>query len=831
MHTSLSPKATRQDPSRDDIDNFKRELLRHMTHTIAKVPARAQIRDWYQAVAHTVRDVLAEAYLDTTGRYVKDDRKRIYYLSLEFLIGRSLVNNLLNVGLYDVCVATFRELGVEFADVAEAEAEAGLGNGGLGRLAACFVDSLATLGMPGYGYGLRYQFGMFRQALHDNEQVEQPDNWLRYGNPWEFERPNAVYSVHFGGEVVMITDHDGRERYHWRPAHEVRALPYDMPVAGVGGLTVNHIRLWSAKAPRAFDLARFNRGDYIDSVSEEEQWETLTRVLYPDDSTHMGKELRFRQEYFFVSATVQDILRRHLDRHPDVLSLADKVALQLNDTHPSIAVAELMRLLLDHHHLDWGTAWSITVGCCSYTNHTLLPEALETWPVHLFEQHLPRHLQIIYEINRRFLEEVRHGHPGDLDLLRAVSLIDESGGHRVRMAHLAFVGAHKVNGVARIHTDLMRSGIFRNLNTLFPDRIVNKTNGITPRRWLHGCNRGLSLLITENLGHDWVRDLERLRALTPLAEDPGFQEDFRRVKRENKETLAAVIQARTGYAVNPDSLFDVQVKRIHEYKRQLLNLMGVVERYLRLRDGQEPDPVPRTVILAGKAAPSYVMAKHIIRLANDMAEVINHDPRTHDHLKLVFLPDYNVSLAECIMPAADLSQQISTAGTEASGTGNMKLALNGALTLGTRDGANIEIAEEVGQENIFFFGLNADEVEERRTHGYNPWHEVEMHAPLRRVIETLQAGYFSDGDHERVGDILYALLDGGDHYLHTADFADYLHAQERVDALYRQQEDWTHCAILNVARMGRFSSDLTIKEYAREIWNVIGDIPGTTPLD
>ncbi|WP_404385807.1 glycogen/starch/alpha-glucan phosphorylase [Caenispirillum salinarum] len=801
-----------------EVRDAQRRLLDHLKHDIGKDAGDATPHDWYMVTARTVRDLLVETWIDSLRQADHSDAKRIYYLSLEFLIGRSLKANMLSTGVLDVTRAALAVLGQDLDAVCEQEPEAALGNGGLGRLAACFIDSMATVGIPGMGYGIHYHHGMFGQVIENGEQREVPENWLARGNPWEFARPEVAYPIRFGGHTVEYRDQEGHPRRHWEGGEEVIATAYDLPIPGFGAWTVNNIRLWDAKASHGFDLARFNRGDYIEAVREESASETISQVLYPDDSTSQGKELRFKQEYFFAAASLRDILRRFRKRHGDLARLPEKVAVQLNDTHPSIAVPELMRLLMDEHHLPWHEAWEICVGTFAYTNHTLLPEALETWPVALFERLLPRHLEIIYEINARFLDDVRHRFPGEHDLARRVSLIAEEPEKRVRMAHLAFVGSHKVNGVARLHTDLMRAGIFSDLHRLFPDRIVNRTNGITPRRWLNQANPGLSGLISARIGDAWKTDLERLRELMPLAEDEGFRAAVMAEKREAKERLSAWLSHRLAGPLDPASLFDVQVKRIHEYKRQLLNVLHVIHRYNRLRAGD--DIAPRTVLIAGKAAPGYAMAKVIIRLINDVADVINRDPATRDALKLVFVPDYNVSVAERIMPAADLSQQISTAGTEASGTGNMKLALNGALTIGTRDGANIEIAEEVGEENLFFFGLSAGDVERMTREGYDPKVFIASNPALARVLDMISDGYFSPADPSRHRPIVESLT-SGDRYMLCADFAAYLEAQEKAERLFVDDpDDWTRRSILTIARMGKFSADGVVMDYAREIWGV-----------
>ncbi len=803
-----------------DAPGWRRSLSNHLVYGIGKDPITATTRDWFYAAAAAVRERLIERWMETMRSYYRADTKRVYYLSMEFLMGRTLMNSVLNMGCEPAFRAAVEHLGLDFESIREVEHDAALGNGGLGRLAACFLDSMATLGLPGYGYGIRYEYGMFTQKIENGCQVEHPDNWLRYGNPWEFPRPEVLYQVKFHGRVVSHADDGGRIRYHWVDTDDVMAMAYDTPIPGHGTDTVNNMRLWAAKATRDFELRYFNEGNYIKAVEEKNASENLSKVLYPDDTTEMGRELRLKQQYFFVSASLQDILYRYRKHHTGFDALPDKVAIQLNDTHPAIAIAELMRILVDQHELDWEYAWDLTRRVFSYTNHTLMPEALETWPVPLFERLLPRHLQIIYEINHRFLKDVAHRHPGDHELLRRVSLIEEGDPKRVRMAHLAVVGSHRVNGVAAIHTELMRQTIFADFHRLWPERIVNITNGITPRRWLNQANPGLARLISSRIGSGWVRDLEQLARLAPLAEDAAFRDAFHAVKRANKARLAELIRDRLRVEVDPDSLFDVQVKRIHEYKRQLLNVLHVITRYDRIRAHPDADHLPRTVIFGGKAAPGYPMAKRIIRLINDVADVVNHDPLVRGRLKVVFIPNYDVSTAEDIIPAAELSEQISTAGTEASGTGNMKLALNGALTIGTLDGANIEIREAVGPENIFIFGLDAQQAAALRATGYDPWHFYWENEELRRVLDMIRDGFFSPEEPDRYRPVFDALTHGGDRYLLLADYAAYVACQDEVERLYRDREEWQRRAILNVAHMGRFSSDRTVREYAERIWNV-----------
>jgi starch phosphorylase len=799
---------------------FKQSLISHLTYTVGKDSITATGRDWFYATAHMARDHLIQRWMETMRGYYKSDAKRVYYLSMEFLMGRALLNSLLNLDLAPACREALREIGLDLEQVGDTEHDAALGNGGLGRLAACFLDSMATLDLPGYGYGIRYEYGMFSQAIEGGRQVEHPDNWLRYGNPWEFARPEVLYQVKFHGRVVQYQGENGELRHHWTDTDDVMAMAYDTPIPGYATPTVNNMRLWAAKSSRDFDLRYFNEGNYIKAVEDKNESENLSKVLYPNDTTEMGRELRLKQQYFFVCASLQDILYRYGKFHDGFDELPDKVAIQLNDTHPAIAIPELMRILVDVHGLDWDRAWDITRRTFSYTNHTLMPEALETWPVALFEDVLPRHLQIIYEINHRFLKMVTHHSPGDFDLLRRLSIIDEGGGRRVRMAHLAIVGSHRVNGVAQIHTELMKQTIFADFHHLYPERIINITNGITPRRWLNQANPGLAALIGARIGNGWLRDLDRLQRLAELADDDGFQAGFAAVKRANKERLAAILRERLKITVAVDSLFDVQIKRIHEYKRQLLNVLHVVTLYNRLRHGTGGDGVPRTVIFAGKAAPGYSMAKLIVRLINDVADFVNHDHRIDGRLKVAFVPNYGVSIAEAIIPAADLSEQISTAGTEASGTGNMKLALNGALTIGTLDGANIEIRDAVGEDNIFIFGLTTGEVADLRRQGYRPWDHCQGNGELREVLDMIGSGYFSPDEPGRYRPLIDTLLQHGDYYLLLADYASYVACQGRVATTFRDPRSWWRMAILNVARMGRFSSDRTIRDYAREIWRV-----------
>ncbi len=800
---------------------IKNIILEHLRFSIAKTPDTATKRDWFFSVAYTVRDLMTDRWMQTMNRYYKQDTKRIYYLSLEFLMGQILEKGILNLGLEEEFKKALKELAIPFESIKEQEADPALGNGGLGRLAACFLDSIATLSLPGYGYGIRYEYGMFFQRLHDGFQVEQPDNWLRYGNPWEFPRPEILYPIQFGGHVAILDRARGEKQFYWKNSDSIMAMAYDIPIPGNSTFTVNNMRLWAAKSSRDFDLDHFNRGDYIKAVENKNLSENLSKVLYPDDTTDDGKKLRFCQEYFFVSGSLQDIIRRHLVNHKDINNLAEKTAIQLNDTHPALAIPELMRLLMDKFHFPWEKAWNTSQEIFSYTNHTLLPEALETWPIKLFELLLPRHLQIIYEINHRFLKEVRKLSSNDQDILRNMSIISEEGEKHVRMANLAIVGSHKVNGVAKLHTHLMKTTLFSNFDNLYPKKIINKTNGITPRRWLNQCNPALKELINTHIGTKWVTELNELKKLIPLAKDKEFQNKFRAIKFNNKLQLAKYIKATLDITVYPElSMFDVQVKRIHEYKRQLLNLLHVITLYNQLRKNPDIDIVPRTIIFSGKAAPGYAMAKLIIKLINSAAGIINNDRQIYNKLKLVFIPNYDVSNAMRIIPAAELSEQISTAGMEASGTGNMKLSLNGALTIGTLDGANIEIKEEVGDDNIFIFGLTTAEVKNIKEGNYNPWDYYNSIPELKEVIDMISNGFFSDSNPDLFKPIVDALIHYGDNFMLLADYASYINCQKNVSKLYKNMDAWTEKAIINVANMGKFSSDRTIMEYAKEIWDI-----------
>ena len=807
-------------PLRITAEELRDKILEHATRTVGENTATMQPEDWHNATAHACRDVLAPIWLASHDEYYRTDEKLVFYLSMEFLIGRSLSANLVNLGLYDVCRQAYELLGLDWKPVVFTEPEAGLGNGGLGRLAACLMDSLATVGIAGWGYGIRYDYGMFHQRLDNGVQVEEPDDWARHGTPWEFMREKHVFEVQFGGRVMHFRDAEGRERHEWVDGERVLAVGRDQAVTGYLSNTMNTIRLWRAESTEQFDLRRFNTGDYVDAVRHGIESQNLSRILYPDDSTHSGKELRFKQEYFFVCASLKDILRRYLKKNPDLTLLSDKVAIQLNDTHPAVAIPEMMRLLMDIHGLPWDAAWKACVETFSYTNHTVMPEALETWPVEMFERLLPRHFEIICEINRRFLADVQHKFPGDFELFRRVSIIDEDHGRRVRMAHLAFVGSHRINGVARVHTDLIRTGLFHELDMCLPGRILNVTNGVSPRRWMMLSNRRLKDAITDRIGEGWPRDLDLLRRLEAHADDPEFRALIGDIKAHNKRRLADTIREATGVVVDPTTLFDVQVKRIHEYKRQLLNLLHVVTLYGRIRENPDMAFVPRTVILGGKAAPAYQMAKRIIRLAWDIGAVVNNDPQVDGRLKVVYMPNYNVSQAQIIIPAADLSQQISTAGTEASGTSNMKFALNGALTIGTMDGANIEMHEEVGDDNIFIFGLGAEEANSIRFgRCQTPWRHREEDGELHMALNMISDGYFSPDERDRHRPIVDSLM-AHDEFLVLTDYRSYVDCQDRVSAVFAETDAWNRKAVLNIARMGKFSSDRTVMDYARQVWNI-----------
>ena len=802
-----------------DSEFLKAEILSKLAYAVGKDPLTANSSDWLTATILVVRDHIVDRWMATTRENYRAEKKRVYYLSLEFLIGRLLRDAMNNLELTDGISKALSELHVDIDFIRELEPDAALGNGGLGRLAACFMESMASIGVPAYGYGIRYDHGLFRQAIENGAQMEYPENWLNFGNPWEFLRREANYHIGFGGTVEVITEWDGATTSVWHPAEVVRAVAYDTPVVGWRGESVNTLRLWRARATTEIKLDIFNSGDHMGALSESNRARSISRVLYPADASAEGQELRLRQEYFFTSASLQDIMRRHLQPYSTLDNLADKVAIQLNDTHPALVVAELMRLLVDQHNMKWEKAWEITQAVVSYTNHTLLPEALERWSVNLMERMLPRHMQIIYVINARLLNQVKSQFPNNDALLSAISLIDEHGGRHVRMGNLAFVGSHKVNGVSALHSDLMTKTVFRELHQVFPDRICNKTNGITPRRWLMQANPELTGLLRETIGDAFLDDASRLKDLIPYADDAAFRAKFRAVKQSNKARLAQLIQDRVGVQVNPEAMFDVQVKRMHEYKRQHLNIFETIALYNDIRANPHKNWVPRVKIFAGKAAASYWQAKSIIRLINDVGNVINNDPTVGDLLKVVFIPNYNVSTAEIIMPAADLSEQISTAGLEASGTGNMKFALNGALTIGTLDGANVEILEHVGADNIKIFGMTAQEVEDLRIRGYNPRATIESIPALKDVLDAVAGGVFSPNDQHRYSGLVDSMYNS-DHFLVAPDFVSYAQAQRELDTLWLNQDQWQKKAVLNTANMGWFSSDRTIAEYAREIWGI-----------
>lgn len=820
----LSPVATKLETLPEIADTgrtaeiLRRDFESHLLRTLAKDHYTATNHDRYLALALTVRDRLIDQWITTQQRHHRLNVKRIYYLSLEFLIGRLLGNNVINLQLEDTCRAALSALGLDWEVLREEEVDAGLGNGGLGRLAACFLDSMSTLGLPAVGYGIRYDYGIFRQKIVNGYQIELPDHWLKLGFPWEIAHPEFSFRVHFEGHVDVVAGPKGKE-WRWVDTKDVLGMPYDLPVVGYGGRTVNTLRLWSAKAAEDFDLDGFNRGEYLDAVTKKIVAENLTKVLYPNDNIYNGRELRLRQEYFFVSCSLQDIIRRFKSGGNRWCDFPDKVFMQLNDTHPALVVPELMRLLMDVEGLGWDEAWEMTTHSTGYTNHTILPEALEKWPVSMMEWLLPRLLQIIYEINGRLLRDVSSRYLMDPDRIRRMSIIGDDGEKHVRMAHLAAAGASSINGVAKLHSELLRTTVLSDLADYWPAKFNNKTNGVTQRRWLLKANPPLAHLISATIGDAWITDLDQLRRLEPLASDAAFRQCFSEARRRNKEALAEYIARELGISVSADSIFDVQVKRLHEYKRQLMFVLYIIIQYGRLKRNPALDVPPRTCILSGKAAPGYAMAKQIIKLIFQVAEAVNRDPQVRDKLKVVFLPDYRVSLAEKIIPAADLSEQISLAGMEASGTGNMKLQLNGALTIGTLDGANVEILEEVGEDNIFIFGLTAPQVEQRRR-DYNPWDIYNSDEEIRWAIDLIQRDFFSMHEPRIFQSLIDSLLHGGDRYMVLADLGAYVRAQEHVDAAFKDRAGWLRKSILNVARSGKFSSDRTIREYASEIWHV-----------
>jgi starch phosphorylase len=804
---------------KSQIAAMRESIEQRLYYQVGKNRIAANNRDWYVATALAVRDRVVDGWHRSTDTTYASGAKRVYYLSLEFLIGRQLRDNLSNLGLADVTRSALEELGVDFDAIRAMEPDAALGNGGLGRLAACYLESMSSLAIPAIGYGIRYDHGLFRQIVKNGFQQEYPEDWLELGNPWQFERPEISYVIGFGGAVEMVSEGDSLVEHVWHPAERVSAIAYDIPIVGWRGRHVNALRLWSARAVDPIRLDAFNLGDHVGAISERARVEAISRVLYPSDETPAGQELRLRQEYFFAAASLQDLIRRHLKSFKTIESLPDKAAIQLNDTHPSIAVIELMRILVDVHKIGWEEAWDITRKTFCYTNHTLLPEALETWPVPLMERLLPRHMQIIYLLNLMFLDEVKDRHPGDIALMSSLSLVDETHGRRVRMGNIAFLGSHSINGVSALHTDLMRKTVFHDFNEMFPTRINNKTNGITFRRWLYQANPGLTALLTEAVGPEILDDETRFADLARFADDAAFQDRFAAVKRDNKQALAKLVRERLGVRLDPRAMFDVQIKRIHEYKRQLLNVLETIALYNAIRAQPMRDWTPRVKIFAGKAAPSYHRAKLIIKLAHDVSRVINSDPTLRDTLKVVFLPNYNVSLAEVVIPAADLSEQISTAGMEASGTGNMKFALNGALTIGTLDGANVEMLERVGADNIFIFGMTAEEVETRRRQTIDSSDLIAKSSVLQEVLTAVENGNFSPDDPGRYRGLIEAIR-YHDYFMVSADFDAFYQRQRDVAATWRRTTEWRRAAVLNTAGMGFFSSDRSIREYASELWNV-----------
>jgi starch phosphorylase len=820
MKPEQTSEAVRTTENIKSLDTLAADIQLHIVTTLGdELYGKDKFRYFY-GLAYSIRDRLIKMWLDTQREYYDSMVKRVYYLSLEFLPGRFLMNYITNMGIEQGCHEVLEKLGLAMEDIEEVEWDAGLGNGGLGRLASCYMDSIASLRIPGYGYGILYDYGIFYQNIVNGYQEESCDNWRRQGNPWEIIRRELLYEINFYGRSEAYLDAEGRQLYRWVDTQNVMAMPCDILIPGYGCSHVTNMRLWAAQSSRDFNLTEFNRGDYIGAMHDKVISENISKVLYPNDNLEQGKELRLKQQYFLVAATLQDIMRRHKKQHSTMEGFADHVAMQLNDTHPSIAIAELMRLLLDVEILPWDQAWDICTKTFAYTNHTVLPEALETWPVELLGRLLPRHLEIIYEINRRFLLDVAARYPGDVRRVESMSIIAEGNEKRVRMANLAIVGSHSVNGVAALHTKILKENLFNDFHLFYPQKFKNITNGVTPRRWLLQANPALSSLITEAIGPGWECELSRLKGLIPLADDAQFRRDFADAKLQNKRRLGRYVLRKMGMGINPHSMFDCQFKRMHEYKRQLLNILHVITRYNRIKENPNGQFVPRTVMIGGKAAPGYFVAKLIIKLFNSVAEVVNNDPDVRGRLRLLFLPNYCISQAEKIIPAADLSEQISTAGMEASGTGNMKFAINGALTIGTLDGANVEIREEVGPENFFLFGLKAEEVEHLRITGYDPVSFYENDPELRRAIDQIASGVFSPGEPWLFTPIVDALLRQGDYFLVLADYRSYVDTQGKVDQLFEDKEEWTRKTILNTANMGKFSSDRAVLEYAREIWGV-----------
>jgi len=802
-----------------DADSFREDIKQHLRYTLAKDEYSSTEWDNYRSVVLSVMDRLHDRWIETQQGYYNQSKKRVYYLSMEYLIGRLLDNMLVNLGMQDEAAEAMEDLGLDYDKVRSAEWDAGLGNGGLGRLAACFLDSMATMGIPAIGYGIRYDYGIFYQSIEDGFQIEKPDLWLQYGNPWDIVRPKIQYPVPFYGDSVAYQSDNGKVRFRLENTHPVKAVAYDTPIPGYKNNIVNNLRLWKAESSSSIDLKSFNQGQYIDAVRDTQLNENISRVLYPNDKMFVGQELRLKQEFFLVSASMNDILRRFKKIEDDWTKLPEKVAIQCNDTHPNLAIPELMRVLVDEEGLDWDKAWDITVKTMAYTNHTLMPEALEKWPVSLMRNLLPRHLQIIYEINRRFLQKVSADVGDDRGKISRLSIVGEGEDPVVHMASLGIVGSHKINGVAALHSDLIKKTLFRDFHDIFPERFTNKTNGITPRRWLRQCNRELADLITGKIGEDWVTDLDQLKKIEKFADDSSFMKKFVQIKQNNKQQMADYIEEKRDVKINTKSMFDIQIKRIHEYKRQLMLTLYAITQYNRIKKNPDADYVPRTILVAGKAAPGYTLAKLFIKLMNDVGEKINNDPDVGDKLKFLFLENYSVTLAEKMIPAANLSEQISTAGKEASGTGNMKFALNGALTIGTLDGANIEIKEEVGDENIFIFGKTVDDVDKLRREGYNPWDYYNSNAELKKAIDQIREGFFNP-DQELFQPIIESLLEKGDYFLVLADYEAYVNKQAEVDELYKDQKEWNRKALINTARVGKFSSDRTIRDYAEEIWGI-----------
>ncbi len=799
------------------VEALAQSFLDNLIFVQGRSRERATVNDLYMALAHTVRDRLVERWIHTVKNYQAQDVRVVCYLSAEFLTGPHLANNLINLGIYDETEQAMRQLGLDLKTLIEQEEEPGLGNGGLGRLASCFMDSMATLDIPAIGYGIRYEYGIFDQQIRDGWQVESTDKWLRLGNPWALERPEDAFEVKMGGRTERRADAKGKARVEWIPDWVVRGVPHDTPILGYKTNTANTMRLWAAQAVESFDFGTFNQGDFLGAVAAKVASENISKILYPNDEGFQGKRLRLEQQFFFVSCSLQHIVKIQLGQRRPLADLHRNFAIQMNDTHPAIAVAELMRLLMDEHGMEWDAAWHVTQNALSYTNHTLMPEALEQWPQDLFGSLLPRHLEIIDEINQRHLENVRAKFPGDEGRARRLSLINEDGGKSVRMAHLAAVGSHAINGVAALHTELLKTHVLRDFYALTPEKFSNKTNGVTPRRWMVLSNPRLAQLLTARLGPGWIHDLEKLRRLEPMADDPELCQEWRAIKHHNKAQLSAYIQERLGMGVDPESVFDALVKRLHEYKRQHLQVLHILTLYKRIQRNPDAEILPRTFIFGGKAAPGYRMAKLIIKLIHSVGEAVNSDPLVRGRLKVVFLPDYNVKLGQRVYPAADLSEQISLVGKEASGTGNMKFAMNGALTIGTLDGANIEIREEVGVENFFLFGLTTPEVEQRKQHGYRPRALYESNPMLREILDSLMSGEFSHGDRGLFEPLVNSLLTS-DEYMLLADYQSYIDCQDRVSAAYKDQDTWTRMSILNVARIGKFSSDRSIREYCAEIW-------------